>query len=54
MTYVAGSEGDYEWAIEGPDTMPLSKGTEYQLVIAAVQDGLDYRTTHQVSVVDGD
>lgn len=53
MPYVAGSEGRYEWNIEADDTMVLPKGTEYQLVLTAKQDELNYRVVHMVSVVDG-
>lgn len=53
MTYVPDSNGAYEWVIEA-DTMFLSKSVEYSLVITAVQEGINYRTVHVVSVVDGE
>jgi hypothetical protein len=51
MVYVPDSSGDYEWVIES-DTMMLPKSVEYSLVITAVQEGLNYRVVHPVSVVD--
>jgi hypothetical protein len=53
MTYVPGSDGNYEWSIES-DTMMLSKSVEYSLVLTAEQEGINYRTVHVVSVVDGE
>lgn len=53
MTYVSGSDGDYEWVIES-DTMMLPKSVEYSLEIKAEQQGLNYRTVRMVSVIDGD
>jgi hypothetical protein len=51
MVYVPASEGDYEWVIES-DTMMLHASVEYSLVITAVQEGLNYRVVHPVSIVD--
>ena len=53
MNYVSGSNGDYEWLIEG-ETLLLKKNVEYSLEIKAEESGLNYRTVHAVSVVDGD
>ena len=51
MMYVPASDGAYEWVIES-DTMMLPKNVEYSLVITAVQESLNYRVVHPVSVVD--
>jgi len=51
MPYVQGSEGNYEWSIAAANSM-LSMGVEYSLEIKAVQDALNYRAVHAVSVVD--
>jgi hypothetical protein len=51
MVYVPSSDGTYEWTIEA-DTMMLPKSVEYSLVITAVQESLNYRVVHPVSVVD--
>jgi hypothetical protein len=53
MTYVPGSDGNYEWLVEGT-TMMLPKNVEYSLVITAEEDDLNYRTVHVVSVIDGE
>jgi len=52
MTYVPGSDGNYEWVVEG-STMMLPKNVEYSLEINAEQSGLTYRSVNVVSVVDG-
>lgn len=53
MAYVPGSNGNYQWQVEGSQMM-LPKGTEYSLVFTAEQGGLNYRVVHVVSIVDGD
>lgn len=51
MSYVTDSEGNYEWRIAS-HTLMLPPGVEYQLVISAKQDELDYRTVRPVSIVE--
>ena len=51
MVYVADSDGNYEWLIEGT-LMTLPKGQDYKLVVTAVETGMDYRAVHDVTVED--
>jgi len=51
MTYVASSNGSYEWPIEGKVFM-FPPSSMYQLIVEATQNDLTFRDVYDVTITD--